>query len=116
MQRRTAAWMISMVTILAGSALIAAAQSKPKTAGWTPPPFKPVTRVEAMMNGQDVVFDGIKAGVKAGRWDDARHQAWILAELANVNIQQAKAEDYGQFAKDMSDKCVDLARVLRKRN
>jgi len=68
------------------------------------------------MNGQDVVFDAIKAGVKAGRWDDVRHEAWILAELANVNIQQAKEEDYGKFAKDMSDRCVDLTRVLRKHN
>src|SRR5947209_17333607 len=74
MQMRAIIWSTAMAGVVAGSVLIAAGQSrKEPPTPWKPPPFKPVTKVEAMMEGQDLTFDNIKAAIKAGKWGDARH-------------------------------------------
>jgi len=79
-------------------------------------PFKPVTNVEQLMEGQEKLFTEIKDGVLDGAWDECATSAWLLAELANVNHYQTDKPDYQRFADNMAAECQALAKVLKKRN
>ena len=113
---RTTGWIVCIISLLAGSWIVAGAQSQEAKKDWTPPPFKPVNEVKDMMEGQDAVFDNIKAAVKASKWSAAIAQAFVLAELGNVNVQNAKEPAYAQFAQEMSKKSLEMAGAFKKKD
>lgn len=78
--------------------------------------FKPVQPIHTMMEGQKKLRSEIQAGILDKKWKDASKAAWILAEIANVNQFQHADAEYKGYAKKMSDQCVQLAKLLRKRN
>ncbi len=78
--------------------------------------FKPVQSIHNMMEGQKKLRSEIQAGILDKKWRNASRAAWILAEIANVNQYQHSDAEYKGFAKKMSDQCVQLAKVLRKRD
>lgn len=108
----------------AGLLILAAAgivTTRTRAAGEPPEPaaaksFTPVTNVEQLMEGQEMLFKGIRKAITENKWDVAAKQAWILAELANVNVHHARKPQYADFARDMSAKCVDLAKTLKTKD
>lgn len=77
-------------------------------------PFKPVQSMDALMEGQEYLFGGVRKAIQGGKWDEGVRQAWILAELGNVNVHFAKEPKYGQLARKMSGASVELARTMKK--
>jgi len=69
-----------------------------------------------MMEGQAKLWGEIKDGILDSNWKAAEKSAWLLAEVSNVNQYQHEAADYKGWAKQMSDQCVELAGVLKKKD
>lgn len=93
-------------------ALVAWGQSPPAAA----PAFKPVQSLGMLMGGQDKLMGRIKDAILDKAWEDAESSAWLLAEIANVNQYQKDDPDYRALASRMSGECVELAKVLKKRD
>jgi hypothetical protein len=99
-----------------GAALIvlsysARAQDKPAAAAST---FKPVLKIDVMMNGQKKLFGEIKAAIVDEKMKEGESFAWLLAEIANVNHYQNDSSAYREFADQMSRQCVQLAELMGK--
>ncbi len=108
---------IGGVTI-AGGVVAAAAAMVLGQGGPSAPPvaFKPVLSVEQLMEGQERAFKALKSAVLDEKWKDARINAWLLAELANVNRQHANETKYSDFAATMLDASMSLAAELKKKD
>jgi hypothetical protein len=111
-------WLATMVLFLGGAAYLAqAAQDGDKPA--KPPkrrPFRPVTKVEILMHGQEMMFNGLRTAVKDEKWEDAEVHAWLLAELGNVNVHNARDDGYAKLSERMSRTTAELARSLKHKN
>lgn len=116
MQRGAIVWAAAMAVVVGTCVYLARAGNDDEKKPSTATDFKPVTTVERMMEGQDLLFEGVKQAIRDEKWGDGVTQAWILAELANVNTHQSAETKYVGFAQDMSKKCAALAQTLRKRN
>lgn len=114
---RAIVWTMCIVCFLSGSLYLAQAQTQPPAkAAFSPPPLKPRNDVHHLMEGQEAVFNHIKAAVKDAKWPVARDTTFALMELANVNTQHAKEQAYVDFAVDMGKQCQKLAEILKKKN
>jgi len=113
--RGHAVWMAGIIAVLSLGVIVADPQP-PEAARFALPAFKPVQPVAQIMEGQDLLLNGVKFAVKNGKWSDAIAQAWVLAELGNVNTQHARDGQYAEFARAMSDASSELARTLMKKN
>ena len=75
--------------------------------------FKPVAPVESLMHAQDEHFTAIRDLIgnpdADKRFERMAHQAFILAELGNVNQYNRKAKDYQGWARALRDDAKDLA-------
>ncbi len=84
--------------------------------------FKPVAPVESLMHAQDDHFTEIKDYIAMSdekepkRFDYMAHQAFILAELGNVNQFNRKAKDYQGWAKAIRDEALALADAAMKKD
>lgn len=84
--------------------------------------FKPVAPVQSLMHAQDDHFTAIMDYIASSdekdpkRFDHMAHQAFILAELGNVNQFNRKAKDYRGWAKAMRDEALALADAALKKN
>ena len=108
---------VVVIGLVAGAAIVRAmGGSAAAPAAGLPVAFKPVLTVEQLMENQEKAFKGLKAAVLDQKWKDARLNAWLLAELANVNRQHAEQEKYSEFAGRMSEACLGLAADLKKKD
>lgn len=101
--------------VCAGGVTSLCAMGGPQTAG-VPVPFKPVLEVEQLMEDQEIAFKGLKTAIIDSKWNDARKYSWLLAELANVNRQHAQDAKYSEFAGEMIDKSMDLAKKMKSKD
>lgn len=92
--------------------------------------FEPVAPVHDLMEAQGYHFKEITGKIRSRKSDPeikdekqakedfklmGRH-AYILAELANVNQYNKDKEDYGKWAREVRDMCVELAKVAKEEN
>ena len=84
--------------------------------------FEPVAPVESLMHAQDDRFTAIKDYIATSdekdprRFDNMAHQAFILAELGNVNQFNRKAKDYQDWARAIRDEALALADAAMKKD
>jgi hypothetical protein len=89
--------------------------------------YEPAAPVEALMEAQREHSEKIKDLISAPagdeekektRFHDLEHQAYILAELGNVNRHQpnAKKKDYLDWATALRDQSVELAGIVAKKD
>jgi len=108
-----------LVAVLGASALLSAEDPPAAVSGkdqtTQEKPFKPVMNLEQLMEGQGQLFKAIKDGLADQEWDETKHDAWMLAELANTNQYHRKEAKYRELAQKMSDQTVELAKLLGKR-
>ena len=80
--------------------------------------FAPVASVEALMNGQVLVFKTIGELVAnknaPKRADQIEELAEVLAELANVNTFNSDKADYRDWAGTLRDTSMELARSAKQ--
>jgi len=96
--------------------LVAEAQNAPGPAA----EYKPAAPVPALMLDQEHHFNQIKdlignAGAK-NRFEVMEQQAYVLAELGNVNYYQRKAKDYQEWAMTMREDSKSLAVAAKKQD
>ena len=85
----------------------------------TPKAFKPAASVHSLMQGQGRFFEGITqlledptARDRVGR---LMVEAELLAELANVNTHNRREADYVEWAGQLRDTALELAREAKKK-
>lgn len=113
---RASGWLLGIVAFAAGVVLIGQSNARAQKKPADDKAFKPITRVHDMMEGQELLFDGLRKSIAGKKWHDAQAQAWVLAELANVNARQEADAKYVGFAENMRDRCVELARALKSKD
>lgn len=97
-------------------ALVAGADSAEPTVGSVD--FKPVAAVESLMHGQKTFFKEIGMALQNRSMPDRteliEEAAEVLAELANVNRLNNDKEDYRNWATQLRDTALQLAREAEK--
>ncbi len=84
--------------------------------------FKPVAPVQSLMHAQDEHFTAIMDYIATTdekdpkRFDNMAHQAFILAELGNVNQFNKPREDWRGWAKAIRDEAIALADAAMKKD
>jgi len=117
MSVRAAGWALGMAAVLVLSATVSytAAQDKEKPSKPAKKrPFKPISTVEQIMEGQQMIFGQVRDGIRDQKWPQAVTAAHVLAELANVNVHHAKDDTYARYAGEMAKKSAALATTLMK--
>ncbi len=104
---------VVIVVVFSAAALLAWGQSPPAASSHS---FKPVQPLKRLMEGQEQLMGRIKDAIQDKTWDEAQTSAWILAEMANVNQYQKPDPEFQALALKMSGQCVELAKVLKKRD
>lgn len=113
--RSVCCFLVGVVAAFALARWATGARAEAPEAGGSAAAFTPVQPIHVMMEGQKKLRKEIQAGILDKEWKDAMKAAWILAEIANVNQYQNDHPQYKAYAKRMSDQCVKLAKLLRKR-
>lgn len=84
----------------------------------TPKAFQPVASVQALMNGQGMLFkelnDMLRNPNAPRRSNRIATAAEVLAELANVNTLHAEKQDYTDWATQLRELSLDLSREAKK--
>ncbi len=87
--------------------------------GATPKAFKPAASVHSLMQGQGRFFEGITQLLEdptaRDRADRLMVEAELLAELANVNRHNQSEVDYIEWAGQLRDTALELAREAKKK-
>ncbi len=85
----------------------------------TPKAFRPAASVHALMQGQGRFFEGItqllEDAAARDRADRLTVEAELLAELANVNRHNQREVDYIEWAGQLRDTALELAREAKKK-
>lgn len=95
--------MISLVTCLT----VFTTQAQDTPAGGAT--FKPAAPREALMEWHEKAFNNARKAVSGKKFKDLAENAWLLAELANVNSFHAEKDDYRNWANELSAKAAELA-------
>jgi predicted HNH restriction endonuclease len=104
---------IVLVAVFSAASLLAWGQAPPAASS---PTFKPVQPLKRLMEGQEQLMGRIKDEIQDKSWQEAQVSAWILAEMANVNQYQKPDAEFQALALKMSGQCVELAKVLKRRD
>jgi hypothetical protein len=74
--------------------------------------FHPVMSQHHLMEWQDRVFDALRKDI-GGKKKDAADQAWLLAELSNVNTQNSVETDYQGWAGQVRDGALEIVKAVK---
>lgn len=77
--------------------------------------FQPVMSQHDLMEWQDRTFDALRKDI-GGKKKDAADQAWLLAELSNVNTQHSAESDYQGWAVQVRDAALDIAKAVKAKD
>ncbi len=115
MNRMVWAWFLIVAVVLSGSIYLGRADADDKRPRRSRSrAFKPATEIEHLMEGQQFLFGGIRKSLQQNKWDAAVTQAWILAELGNVNVHNGNDPEYAKLAGKMSKAAVAMAETFDK--
>ena len=82
--------------------------------------FKPVASVHSLMHAQAKFFKAARKAVGDKSMEDRGHEigeaAEILAELANVNRYNSEKQDWRDWATQVRDTSLELAREAEKKD
>ena len=109
------------VFLVGGCVWCLALASRAETMMGDPGPitFKPAASIHSLMFGQQTFYKRLKQELAkpatAGRNEDIHHAAEALAELGNVNRHHRDKADYVQWATQLRDIALDLAKEAAKK-
>lgn len=105
----------SCIWCLAMVARADSAQTEPQTQT-----FKPVASVLSLMHAQGKFFKAARSAVRdqsmEDRGEEIKEAAEVLAELANVNRHNSEKQDWRDWATQLRDTSLKLAREAEKEN
>lgn len=95
--------------------LLAQAQSRPALKAFTP-----VAPLDSLMQGQQAyfheIYDLLDHPKARGRSARLARAAELMAELANVSAYHEDRQDFRDFAIDVRDRALELAKEAKKRS
>jgi len=112
---RNLSWTACVIVMGIGALTLLAQVQAPPAANAKP--FVPAATVDSLMNGQQDYFKAIQDLLEKGgkNTKQIRISAELLAELANVNHYHNDKKDYRDWAKELQDTSLALAREADKR-
>ena len=120
MNRRTAMTVGLVAACICGGLLVARAKSAEDAPPAPLPPYKAVAPVEALMHAQDLhfgrIFELIADPKAEHRFKRISDEAFVLAELCNVNAYRATESDYRGWALEARGASLAVAQAASKKD
>jgi hypothetical protein len=111
---RIAPW---IMTVLVSLSIIVAVASVPTVAqetakGGAADAFKAVAPVEVLMEWHDFAYSNLKLNIVKQKKSKAIEHAYLVAELANVNMTHRSEGDYRSWAGKVRDLALQASQLL----
>ncbi len=106
--------LVGLCATAAVAVAVAMAQSQRPSAD--EPSFKPAAPREALMEWHQAAVKALRDAASKSDRKTGRANAWLLAELANVNQQHSDDARYREFATALRNRATEAAELFEKKD